>query len=400
MKNKRRKWPWILGGTIAIAVIFGFAMFEDRPVQQVEVSDAQMRAVAPSILASGTLAYESEVRMVPEVIGRVREVLVAEGDVVAQGQLLLRLDPATYRAEIAQLEAAQRQSQLNVQRARVNRERQAARWKRYEALRGGDIVDANTYEEVASQHQLAEVELSSGLEMLRQTEAQLELARERLAKTEFCAPIGGTVTALFIKAGETAVPSAMSIAGSDLMVVANTNSMNAEINVDETDVARVSVGQRARIVPAAFPDKGWSGTVERVALSPRQKPGESKSYLVKIRLEHQADIQFRSGMSCRPEIATRQSDVQATLAVPIQAVRYAELDDEERSGSAKASVFVADGNTVRLRDIETGVSDDAYIEVRRGLKTGERVVTGPAKTLRQMNDGDRITAAPATLAAR
>ena len=116
-----------------------------------------------------------------------------------------------------------------------------------------------------AQRELAQVELDSGLEMLRQTGAQLELARQRLAKTEFRAPIGGTVTALFIKVGETAVPSAMSIAGSDLMVVANTSSLNAEINVDETDVARVSVGQRARIVPAAFPDKGWSGIVERVA---------------------------------------------------------------------------------------------------------------------------------------
>jgi HlyD family secretion protein len=205
---------------------------------------------------------------VPEIMGRVKSLTVKEGDFVKQGDLLLQLDPATSLAEIAQLEAALRQSRLNIERQRVSLNTQEAKWKRYQTLRTSGIVDQNTYEEIAAQRELARVELDTSLEMLGQTEAQLKQSRERLAKTEIRAPMAGKVTALYIKAGETAVPSAMSIAGSDLMVVADTANMYAEVNVDESDVARVSVGQAASIVPAALPDSSWNGSVERVAIAP------------------------------------------------------------------------------------------------------------------------------------
>lgn len=394
MTNKKRRWIWT-GSTAAILIAgSAIALRSNRPPVEVEIGTARPHAVAPSILASGTLAYESEIKMVPEVIGRVREILVTEGDLVKQGQLLMRLDPATHLAEITQLDAARRQAEVHVQRQRVQLETLDTRWKRYQSLRGAGIVDANTYEEITSQRKLAEVELSGGLEALRQTEAQLAQARERLAKTEFRAPIDGTVTALFIKVGETAVPSAMSIAGSDVLVIANTDSLHAEINVDETDVARVGVGQRARIVPAATPDAGWEGRVERVAMSPRQKPGESKSYRVDVRLTPHKSIQFRSGMSCRAEIVTHGADVAAQLAVPIQAVRYEEdVDGPAEPDVSKASVFVATGDTVRRRRVETGLADDSHIVIRGGLESGERIVTGPAKILRTLRDGDRIAVA-------
>jgi HlyD family secretion protein len=230
--------------------------------------------------------------------------------------------------------------------------------------------------------------------MLVQTEAQLKEARERLAKTEIRAPIDGKVTAVFIKAGETAVPSAMSIAGSDLMVIANTASMYAEVNVDEADVARVNVGQAASIVPAAFPDKSWKGTVEQVAISPKSAAGQSKTYLVRIKLNEPRE-RFLPGMSCRAEISTRGTDSARTLAVPVQAVRY-EDSDEVNKKSGKASVFIAQDGKALKRDVEPGAADDAYIEIVKGITSGERVVTGPAKVLRFLHDGDRVTVAPAS----
>jgi HlyD family secretion protein len=317
---------------------------------------------------------------------------VKEGDIVKQGDLLVQLDPATYLAEIAQLEAARRQSRLNIERQRVTLETQNAKWKRYQALRTSGIVDANTYEEIAAQRELARVELDTSLEMLGQTEAQLKQARERLAKTEIRAPMDGKVTAIFIKAGETAVPSAMSIAGSDLMVLANTASMYAEVNVDEADVARVNVGQGALIVPAASSDESWKGTVEQVAISPKSQPGQSKTYLVRIRLTEQQLAAFRPGMSCRAEIATRASDSTPTLAVPVQSIRYEDSDDVNKK-SAKASVFVAQGGRAHKRSVETGAADDAYIEIVKGISAGEQTVIGPAKILRFLQDGDRIVAA-------
>ena len=397
-----RKWIVIAAIVLVIAVSVALSLIRGGEAKQVEIENAGVRAISPSILASGTLAYQSEVRLVPEIVGRVLKINVKEGDIVKQGDLLVQLDPATSLAEIAQLEAALRQSRLNIERQRVTVETQDAKWKRYQALRDSGIVDANTYEEIKAQHELARVEQQTSTEMLGQTEAQLKQARERLAKTQIRAPIGGKVTAVFIKAGETAVPSAMSIAGSDLMVLANTASMYAEVNVDEADVARVNVGQGASIVPAAFPDKSWKGAVEQVAIAPKTAAGQSKTYLVRIKLDEQQE-RFHPGMSCRAEIATRAADSAQTLAVPVQAMRYEDSDDVNKK-SAKASVFVAQDGKARKRDVETGAADDAYIEIVKGIKSGEQVVTGPAKVLRFLHDGDRIAAAasapPATASAK
>jgi HlyD family secretion protein len=389
-----RKWIVPAAIVLVIAVPVTMSVLRGGEAKQVEVESVALRAIAPSILASGTLAYESEVHLVPEVVGRVLKLNVKEGDRVKEGDLLIQLDPATSKAEIAQLEAAQRQSRLNIERQKVTLDTQTAKWKRYQTLRTSGIVDANTYEEITSQRDLARVELQTSLEMLGQTQAQLKQARERLAKTEIRAPMSGKVTAVFIKQGETAVPSAMSIAGSDLMVIANTASLYAEVNVDEADVARVNVGQAATIAPAAFPDRNWNGTVEQVAISPKTQAGQSKAYLVRIKLEQQEEQHFRPGMSCRAEISTRLADAAPILAVPVQSVRYEDSDDVNRK-SDKATVYVARDGKAQKRDIETGAADDTYIAIVKGVGAGEQVVTGPAKVLRFLHDGDRVAASAA-----
>ena len=392
-----RKWIVIAGLVLVIVVPVTLSLLRGGAAKPVEIERAALRSIAPSILASGTLAYQSEVRLVPEVMGRVLKINAKEGDLVKQGDLLVQLDPATYRAQISQLEAALRQSRLSIERQRVSLDTAEAKWKRYQSLRASGVVDENTYEDIASQRDLARVELETSQEGLGQTSAQLEQAREQLAKTEIRAPMSGKVTVIYIKAGETAVPSAMSIAGSDLMIVANTDSIYAEVNVDEADVARVNVGQGASIVPAAFPDKSWKGTVEQVAVAPKSQAGQSKTYLVRIKLEQQKDVHFRPGMSCRAEISTRASDSPAVLALPVQAVRYEDSDDASRK-SAQASVFVAQSGKAHKRNIETGAADDAYIEVVKGINAGEEIVTGPAKALRFLHDGDGIAPASSALA--
>jgi HlyD family secretion protein len=181
-------------------------------------------------------------------------------------------------------------------------------------------------------------------------------------------------------------------------VIANTGSLYAEVNVDEADVARVDVGQAATIAPAAFPDKSWHGKVEQVAISPKTQAGQSKTYLVRIKLEQREELRFRPGMSCRAEISTRQSDAAPTLAVPVQAVRYEDSDDVNKKAD-KASIFVARDGRVQKRNVETGAADDTYIEIVKGVSAGEQVVTGPAKILRFLHEGDRVAAAVGVLPA-
>jgi len=390
---------WLVAGGLALLVLLplGLKLSKGTAPKAVEAETAAKQVLSPTILASGSLTYQSEVRLVSEVIGRVRDVLVKEGDSVKKGQLLLQLDPAQTQAQVAQLEAALAQSRLTNERQKVNAATLESKWKRFQALRAQGLVDANTFDELTSQRNMAQVDVQAGMQQMHQTEAQLQQAREGLAKTQLRAPIDGKVVALVIKKGETAVPSAMSIAGSDLMTVADTAGLFAEVNVNETDVARVGVGQSARIVPAAFPDKSWTGIVETVASSPRTVQGQGKSYLVRIRLQDSEGLRFHTGMSCRAEIATRRDDATPVLAVPVQAVRYEESQNRNEPG--KASVMVVRDGRAALRTVELGLADDSHIEVTKGLESGDVVVTGPSRTLRFLREGDRVSTEAAKPAA-
>lgn len=386
--SKAVKWivPALVLALVAVPVVQRMRRGGDAKEAQIQVVGKEL--ISPTILASGSLTYLTEIRMVSEVMGRVQEILVKEGDAVKQGDLLLRLDPATTRADVAQLEAAMQQSRLAIERQQVQLATLETRLQRYQQLRDQGLIDANSFDDFKSQRDLARVELDSSRQSLRQTEAQLNRSRELLAKTELRAPITGKVTQLTIKIGETAVPSVTSIAGSDLMVIADISNRYAEVNVNETDVARVAVGQEARIVPAAFPDSSWRGVVETVAVSPRQIAGQGKSYPVKIRLDETADQNFHTGMSARAEIITRQGEATLQVAVPVQAVRYEDSTEPNQLG--KASVFVVTDGRVAQRYVETGLADDAHIAVTKGLQEGVDIVVGPARVLRFMEDGDRV----------
>jgi HlyD family secretion protein len=383
---------WIALGALAAIIVLPvtFKLLRSGDAKKVDVETVSMRTLTPSILASGALTYESQVTLTPEISGRVKEILVDEGDVVKAGQLLLRLDPEAARADIAQIEAALRQSALNIERLTVSRDAQIVKWKRNEQLKEKGLIDASQFDDFVTQKEMADVELRASREEYKQSEARLAQARERLSKTETRSPIAGEVTAIFIKVGETAIPSATgsSLAGSTLMQVADTTSIYAEINIDETDVARVKVGAEAKIVPAAFPDKSMVGKVEHVAIWPKQTSGQSKIYTAKIRLAVEPGVTFHPGMSCRAEVLTNQAGDERAVAVPVQAVKYEESD--KKSEKSKTSVFVYQDGRVTKRSVETGTADDNYIAVTKGLQQDERIVVGPTKTLNFLRDGERV----------
>ncbi|MEO8306535.1 MAG: efflux RND transporter periplasmic adaptor subunit [Pseudomonadota bacterium] len=387
--TKGGKWLIAAGIVALLAIPVALRSHRGGNTKQVEIETVEKRVISPTILASGNLTYQTEIRMVSEVMGRVKELRVKEGDLVKKGDVLLRLDPATVEAQVSQLEAAAQQSRLAIQRTKVQLATIETKLSRYEKLRTDGLVDQNTYDDLKSQRDLARVELDSSGQQLLQTQAQLSQMREQLAKTVLRAPIDGRVTQLTIKIGETAVPSVTSIAGSDLMVVSDTSNLYAEVNVNETDVARINVGQEARIAPAAFPDDTWPGTVETVAVSPRQVAGQGKTYPVKIRLQPGENPKFHTGMSCRAEIVTRVGAATAQVAVPVQAVRYEETTDAAQI--AKASVFIVKDGRVTEKKVETGTADDAWIAVKKGVEETQDIVVGPARILRFLKDGDRVT---------
>lgn len=385
---------WIALGVIAALIVIpvGLKLSRGEAGKAVDIEPATLRALTPTVLASGSLTYESQVTLAPEVTGRVTEILVEEGDQVKRHQLLMRLDPAAPRAAIEQSEAQVRQARLSIERRQVDHETLVAKTRRFEALRTQGMVDVNSLEELVSSRNLAEVDLRTSREQLLQAQAQLRQAQEHLAKTEIRSPLDGKVTAIYVKVGQTAVPSFSGIAGSTLVDVADTTSIDAEINVDETDIARVRVGAEARVVPAAFPDKVLLGTVEQVAIAPRQQPGQNKSYPVRIRLTNTAGVVFHPGMSCRAEVLTGTQGDDKVLAVPVQALRYEDNPDKSaKAEKSVASVFIHDAGRAVKRAVTTGTADDSHIAVTTGLEQGDEVIVGPAKTLLFLRDGDKVS---------
>jgi len=377
---------WLAAGLIvlAIAVPLTVKRLSGKSGTPVDVIVAAEQEVKPSILASGTLAYKVEVNLTAEVTARVRSIAVQEGDTVQEGQLLLRLDPETYNAIIAREEASVRQNRINIDRQRAVVALRKQQYERSQKLATAKLIDQNRLDEDRNQFVVAEADLRSSEEALQRSLAVLSDAREQRSKTEIRAPIGGRIVSLPIKAGEVAIPSTASLAGAQLMKIADVSAIQAEVQVDEADVAKITLGQRADVFAAAYPDTALVGKVERIALTPTVE-GQGRSYKVTLAIEAPGTLQLRSGMSARAIIFL--GDGRKQLSVPVEAV----VTETPEKNVVKKFVWVDDGGTARKRAITTGLSDDRWEAIDSGIAVEDRVITGPAKTLRRLRDGDSVT---------
>ncbi len=355
---------------------------------EVEFETLALRSIQASVLASGRLVHEEEVQLTTEEIGKVTGIFVEEGDRVTEGQLLLQIDDEIFRAAVEQSEAIVRMQEIAIQRQQMTLDNLRTQWERKEELHERDLIDEDSFEVATNELGIAEIDLRSSRESLSQAKAQLEQAADRLSKTRTYSPIDGSVTSLDIKVGETAISSTTNIPGSSLMTIANPDSIHTEVNVDEADIANITVGQRTLIYAIAYPDQAIEGVIDSIAVSAKVAEGaQGLSFAVKIRLEKAEDVVLRPGMSCRAEIFTEiKEDI---LAVPIQAV----LVEEDRSVSQTLyHVFVNDDGEARQVEVEIGLSDDAYQEITDGLSKGDEVIIGPDRVLRNLEDGSNVTA--------
>ncbi|HEX9173803.1 MAG TPA: efflux RND transporter periplasmic adaptor subunit [Telluria sp.] len=377
----------LVGATVVIAFIaipIAVKVSNAKALVRTEQGRIELRHIQRTILASGNFAFRQELQLSSEVIGKVFQVLVAEGDKVVRGQVLLRLDPSSYRSEVAQQAANLRSAEIAIERSLLNVANQRRIVERSQRLAQAKFINVSKYEEAKHEWELATVDRRASAEAFQQADALLALARERLSKTEVRAPISGTVTAIQIKIGETAVASATGMPGSSLLTIADVGGMMAEVNVDEADIGGVRPGQSARVFPSAFPERPLSGTVERVSMTPKAGP-QGRSYVVRLRLETKG-LALRTGMTCRVEIQFEGG--KPSPAIPLQAV----LTEPGAGPDAKPSHYalaVVDG-VVRKKALVLGVSDDARQEVLSGLAVGEVVVTGPPRVLRELRDGDGV----------
>ncbi|MCH8257291.1 MAG: efflux RND transporter periplasmic adaptor subunit [Proteobacteria bacterium] len=263
------------------------------------------RVIRPSILASGSLTHEEEVRLSSEVIGKVTKIYVKEGDSVDIDQLVLQVDDQNFVAAFEQSEAQVRLSRIDIERQQTRIVNLELQWGRKKSLFEQEMVGEDEFEALTNQLDLVRIDLKSSIERLRQAEAQLEQASDRLRKTQIKSPISGVVTSLDIKVGETAIASSTNIPGSSLMTIANPSSIYTEVLVDEADVASIALGQSAEIVAIAYTNTPMQGVVRFIANTAKVEQGrQGLSFTVKIKITEANDVVLRPGMSCRAEIFT------------------------------------------------------------------------------------------------
>jgi HlyD family secretion protein len=377
----------VIVGTVVAIPFINRAVFGTN-AKEVEVATISQRVISPSILASGFLAHEEEVLLSSEVIGKVAELFVEEGEAVVEGQLVLRVDDKNFIAGLEQSEAALRLNTIDIERQEVRIENLRRMFERTKSLYERKMVGDEEYENVSNQLDLAEIDLKSAEERLLQAKAQLDQVNDQLSKTKIMSPLTGMVTSLDIKVGETAIASSTNIPGSSLMTIANPESIYTEVLVDEADVATIEIGQRAEIVAIAYPDQPMQGIVRYIANTAKIAPGrQGLSFTVKIDIIDPGGVTLRPGMSCRAEIFTRQD--QEVAAIPIQAVIFEEDRSQLRS---EYFIFVNDNGVARKTQVEVGLSDDEFQELTTEIEGDIEIIVGPNQELRHLRDGDRLNA--------
>lgn len=388
---------WIAGALLvgALASPLLSHAVSDRPIR-VETREARLRQVRTSIIASGTFLFENQIQLSPEVLGRVTEIAVHEGDVVRKGDVLLRIDDATYRTEVAQRSASLAgQRALRMQRL-MEAEMGARRLNRLTTLQQSGFVTRASVEDADEVVKQADAQAAMSTSGVAQARALLDQAQTALGRTVIRAPAAGVVVALATRVGETVVPSSVNLAGSSLLTIAETGTLMAEVNVDEADIGNVAIGQEVNLTVAAFPDHPIQGRVDAVSLSPGRNDlrklglpavgSQARTYSVRVRLASDSGTKIRSGMTCRAEIFEPRAP--SRVAVPVEAV----VPASGGVGNEGQTIYIVEAAKARRRRIALGPSDDRYQSITDGLRAGEKVVVGPAAALRSLVDGQDVDA--------
>lgn len=440
----RKKKVLIGVGVVVIlgALAFANIRYKRQEGTTVNVEAVQQRDLEAIVSASGKIQPERLVNISADTMGRVTNLAVEEGQRVQKGQFLLQIDPRNLSSAVNQNEASLAAARSQMEQLRVSAESAKAAFQqaqeastRQQQLWKQGLTTKEALDNAASQLKMRQAEANAAERQvetqrlrMQQEQASLENARYNLSKVRIESPITGIITRRNIEEGETVVIGTMNNAGTVLLTVADMSVIRAEVEVDETDIPSVQLGQRAKITIDAMPGKTFSGKVTEIGNSPIQQTGSSASaatqatnFLVKVTIDGEIP-DLRPGFTCTAEIttATRKN----VVSVPIQAttvrevvvgkdgamVRDPQSDSKRprRPTGLEASelkpgqqrkelegVFVVRNSKAEFVPVKTGIAGEKYFEVLSGVKPGDQVIVGPFASVRELADGAPVKIEPA-----
>ncbi|PPL04613.1 efflux RND transporter periplasmic adaptor subunit [Parapedobacter indicus] len=441
MAKKKNTLKYVLIGAVilVVGVIIANKMgwIGQGDVIKVATDKAEKKTVNEQVSASGKIHPEVEVKLSSEVSGEIVELTVKEGDVVTKGQILCRVRPdilqSGYERAVASLNAqraslAMAEQQLKQQEA--NFANIEANFKRNQELFERKVISVAEFDQIRADYESARANLEGQRQNviatrygIDQSQASVKEAGDNLARTTIYAPVDGVVSLLQIELGERVVGTAQ-MAGTEIMRIANMETMEVVVEVNENDINRVALNNEASIEIDAFQNRKFKGIVTEIASSSTTATAETTTtagtdqvtnFNVKVRIlpDSYTDLlkndqpnpsPFRPGLSATVDIHTQQN---TGLAVPIQAVTTREpvaADTAAKAANATAGaptptgvpkmkeyVFVYEGGTVKQVEVTTGIQDDTYIRVLSGLEEGDEVVSRPFNAISKLlKDGSKV----------
>ena len=414
-----------LAAILMIAVVVSILKSGDKAEAKVETQQVQQKDLTAIVNCSGTIQPKRKVDVSANAMGTIVQLAVVEGQRVKQGDLLMEIDPSEYDAAVRALDAAIQSSKADLRLAEASLDK---------AVQDRDRAEELFKENIASEEQVITARTNARIEQARveaaryritQYEANLTKAHHDLTKVTITAPMTGVITRLNVEEGENAIMGTLNNPGTVLLVIADLGTMEAWVEVDETEVVKVDLGQKATVTIDAFPDQEFSGTVTEIGNSPlRVRTGASREavdFEVKITLDGTLP-NIRPGLSAKAEITVAERP--DALAVPLGSVtvrqwplkksdirRYSgsragrqkdalqdfgfgdtEADTTGDDGAKVKSketegVFILVDSYVKFVPVKIGIAGEDDFEVLSGLTKDQTVVTGPFRILRQLKDG-------------
>jgi len=430
----------ILIGAGVVVILGGIAFVNIKYKRQegtpVNVEAIKTRDLSAIVSASGKIQPHDSVNISADTVGRVTKLAVDQGYRVKKGQFLMQIDPELLQRAAEQQEASLEAARSTMEQLRVASQSANAALKqaqdaynRQQQLWKGGLTTKETLDVAEQTLKMRQADVDSAAKQIhtqelrmRQEEASLASAKYTLSKVRIESPIDGIVTSRNIQEGETVVVGTMNNAGTVLLTIADMSNVEAQVEVDETDVPNVELNQPAKITIDAMPGKTFKGHVVEIGNSPiaaasgtTSSSSQATNFLVKVKVEDNIP-DLRPGFTCTAEITTATR--KAALSVPIQAmtVREMVIDREgnivrnEKGGRGRGGVgavqaaelpagqerkelegvFIVSDNKAKFLPVKTGIAGEKYFEVLSGLKAGDQVVIGPFSSVRELKDGGAV----------
>jgi HlyD family secretion protein len=409
----------VLGSATAISLLQG-ARARGIPVRMEEVA---ARDLVATVTVSGNVRARRAVDISADVMGRIIELNVEEGDDVTRGDTLLRIDPSQLeavvsrsQASLSQAKAQSAQQRANLLRAERENNRMASLW-----VRDSTLISLQQMEDAETNREVAQALFEASEFGVSQAEAALEEALDQLAKTIILAPMSGKVTRLNVEAGETVVIGTMNNAGSLILTISDLSVVEAVMEVDETDVPEISLGDSTLVELDAFPDRVFTGRVTEIGNSairpPSQTAGTGQTAAIDFEVVVTLDdpgVQLRPDLSATADIITAVRN--GVVAIPIISLTVREEETAEGSETPEGPAASTDPNQQRpqgpvargqeakdiegvfvVRDgiayftpVEVGITGQEYFEILSGVQVGDTVVAGPYQRIRELVDGEPV----------